>query len=84
MSTTAALIRDLAAQHGIDAEPTDYDRFADTLSSLAGDDGTLDEIERLLVHLSQRGFISRPEHLRLHVAYLRERRAAGSPEGAER
>jgi len=69
---TAAIIINLARQHGVSYTATPNDDWARNVTRLADDDVRLDEVELLLIGLQRSGYLSRPEALRLQVNYLRE------------
>ena len=72
--TAEIKIRKLAERNGVTGVRTSIDRLANDFARLAGDEPNLDEVEILLIHLAQRGIVSRQERQRLHSAYLREKR----------
>jgi hypothetical protein len=73
-SSTAALIREMAARHQVSYVPTQSDLLANHIARLSNDDVELDEIECTLIAL-QRGHIARNQLVHLQARYLRE--AAG-------
>jgi hypothetical protein len=74
-STTATLIREMAASHHVTYVPTQSDLLANHITRLSGDNVTLDEIECLLVALHRAGHVTREELVHLQARYLRESRA---------
>jgi hypothetical protein len=71
-SMTAARIRELARQHGVEYVETPNDTLARHITRLAGDDVHLDDVENLLIALQRRGYLSRTELVILQANYLRE------------
>lgn len=71
-SSTAALIRSMAAQHQVSYVPTQSDQFANQITRLSDDAIELDEIEHLLIALQRAGHISRDQLVHLQARYLRE------------
>jgi hypothetical protein len=71
-NSTAAHIRELAAQHHVTYVRTQSDLLADHMTRLADDAVQPDEIECMLVALHRAGHLSRRELVHLHVKYLRE------------
>jgi hypothetical protein len=71
-SSTAALIRDLAAAHRVSYTPTRVDALAGHITRLAGNSIDLDEIECMLIALQRAGHITRNELVHLQARYLRE------------
>ena len=71
-SSTAALIRDMAARHHVSYVATPTDVLASDITRLSGDTVRLDEIECLLVALQRAGHITRDELVQLQARYLRE------------
>jgi hypothetical protein len=70
----ASAIRELAAKHNVAYIETPTDVLGHHITRLSGDEVTLDETELLLLALQRAGHISRTDSVRLHVAYLREKR----------
>jgi len=66
---TAEHIQALAREHGVTAERSQLDDFADAVTRLAGDDVELDETEQLLVALTRKGILTAREMSDLAVAY---------------
>ena len=73
-SSTAALIRQMAAQHHVSYAPTQTDLLANHITRLSSDTVTLDEIECMLIGLQRAGHITRDELVHLQARYLREAR----------
>lgn len=65
----------LAKEHGIQYVETDSDRFAVLATELSGDTVKPDEVADLLLALMRANVIDGPTRLRLHLRYLKERRA---------
>lgn len=63
-------VRALSAAHGVTPAMDAYDRMAQVLTSLGGDDVKLDEVERLLVGLKRKGVIQGAEMVLLQSEYL--------------
>lgn len=74
--TTEAIIRALAARHGVAVQRTVLDDWADHASRLSGDDGVLDGVGELVVALRRVQAVDGIELTRLHSRYLDERDAA--------
>jgi hypothetical protein len=71
-NSTAAYIRELAAQHHVTYLPTQTDMLADDITRLAGDFVKLDEVERLLIGLQRAGHLTRNQLVHLQAQYLRD------------
>ena len=71
-TSTAALIREMAAQHHVTYVPTRSELLAGDITRLAGDHVRLDEVECLLVALQRAGHLSRNELVHLQARYLSE------------
>jgi hypothetical protein len=71
-NSTAAYIRELAAQHHVTYVLTQSDLLAQHMTRLADDAIQPDEIECMLFALHRAGHLSRRELVRLQVEYLRE------------
>lgn len=71
-SSTAARIREMAAQHDVRYVPTLSDLLANEITRLSSDTVKLDEIEYLLIALQRAGHITRNELVHLQASYLRE------------
>jgi hypothetical protein len=71
-SSTAALIREMAARHQVRYVATQTDRLAGDMTRLADDAVTLDEVECTLIALQRAGHITRNELVHLQARYLRE------------
>lgn len=71
-SSTAALIRDMAAKHEVAYVPTRSDLLAGHITRLSSDTVQLDEIECLLIALQRAGHITRDQLIQLQAQYLRE------------
>jgi len=66
---------ELAKHHNVSYIYNSMDQFADSVTSLAGDDVKHDHVEDLLVALKRAGKLSMQQVARLSVSYLRERHA---------
>lgn len=66
----------LANQHNVSYMYSSIDQFADSVTSLAGDDVKHDRVEDLLVALKRAGKLSMQQVALLSVNYLRERHAS--------
>lgn len=64
---------ELAKHHNVSYAYNSMDQFADSVTSLAGDDVKHDHVEDLLVALKRAGKLSMQQVARLSVSYLRER-----------
>lgn len=64
---------ELAKYHNVSYNYNSIDQFADSVTSLAGDDVKHDHVEDLLVALKRAGKLSMQQVARLSVSYLRER-----------
>jgi hypothetical protein len=73
-TSTAALIREMAAQHHVTYVPTESELFANDITRLAGDYVRLDEVECMLLALQRAGHLSRAELVHLQARYLSETR----------
>ena len=71
-NSTAAYIRELAAQHHVTYIQTPSDRLALDMTRLADDQIRPDEIECMLFALHRAGHLNRQEVVHLQVQYLRE------------
>lgn len=71
-SSTAVLIRDMAAKHHVSYVATQSDMLADHITRLSSDHVRLDDIEHLLIALQRAGHITRDQLIRLQAQYLRE------------
>ncbi|MDB5635156.1 MAG: hypothetical protein JWP51_64 [Bradyrhizobium sp.] len=71
-NSTAAYIRELAAQHHVTYTQTHSDRLALHMTRLADDAIRPDEIECMLFALHRAGHLSRQRLVHLQVKYLRE------------
>lgn len=67
-------VRGLAAFHGVRYEPTAADQWAETVTSLAGDDERSGPVQDLLVALKRAGKLTKDDMATLLVNYLRERK----------
>ena len=74
--TTEAIIRELAARHGVAVQRTALDDWADDATRLSGDDGVLDAVGELVVALRRAQAVDGIELTRLHSRYLDEQGAA--------
>lgn len=66
----------LASRHHVSYRYSSMDQFADSVTSLAGDDVKHDHVEDLLVALKRAGKLSMQQVALLSVNYLRERHAS--------
>jgi hypothetical protein len=71
-NSTAAYIRELAAQHHVSYVQTQSDVLAQHMTRLADDAIEPDEIECMLFALHRAGHLDRQQLIRLQVQYLRE------------
>lgn len=75
-ATTAEIkIRDLAKLHGVVAERTATDEWADVVANLSGDEVVSDEVMDLVVTLERRGFLTSEEGTRLYGEHVLEQAA---------
>ncbi|MEA2899057.1 MAG: hypothetical protein QOJ84_4672 [Bradyrhizobium sp.] len=81
-TSTAALIREMAAQHHVSYVPTRSELLASDITRLAGDHVRLDEVECLLVALQRAGHLSRNELVHLQARYLSETKPRRSTRSA--
>jgi hypothetical protein len=63
-------VRALAAEHGVTTQQDAYDRLAQVLTNLSGEEVVLDDVERLLVALKRKGVMGGREMLLLQAEYL--------------
>ena len=68
----AQFIRDLAHVHGVSHTRTPTDRWAETVTRLAGDEVRSGPIQDLLIALKRAGKLSTDDMAALLVNYLRE------------
>jgi hypothetical protein len=71
-SSTAALIREMAARYQVSYVPTQSDQLATHITRLSSDDVKFDEVECLLIALQRAGHITRDQLVHLQASYLRE------------
>lgn len=71
---TECYVRALALQHGVTEVVDRIGRMAVAATEFEGDDGVLDTVERLLVNLTKKGVLSKPDMLTLLGKYLLERK----------
>jgi hypothetical protein len=71
-SSTAALIREMAARFRVSYVPTQSDLLANHITRLSSDDVKLDEIECMLIALQRAGHVTRDRLVHLQARYLRE------------
>lgn len=71
--TTREYLLGLAETHGVTYTATAGDALANTITALADDEVTLDEVEKTLIALERAGVIAGNEVVPLHVRYLREK-----------
>jgi hypothetical protein len=74
-TSTATLIREMAAQHHVTYVPTESELLANDITRLAGDYVRLDEVECMLLALQRAGHLSRSQLVHLQARYLSETRA---------
>lgn len=67
-------VRRLAALHGVSYAPTAVDRWAETVTRLAGDEVRSGPVQDLLVALKRAGKLTKDDMAELLVNYLRERK----------
>lgn len=70
----AQFVRALARRHHISYSPTSTDRWAETVTRLAGDEVRSGPVQDLLVALKRAGKLSTDDMAALLVSYLRERK----------
>jgi hypothetical protein len=73
-TSTAALIREMAAKHRVTYSPTQSDLLANHITRLSSDTVRLDDVEHLLIALQRAGHITREQLVQLQARYLRETR----------
>ena len=71
-TSTATLIREMAAKYRVTYAPTQSDLLANHITRLSSDTVRLDDVECLLVALQRAGHISREQLVQLQARYLRE------------
>ena len=71
-----SFVIELAEQHNVSYTYNSMDQFADSVTTLAGDDVNHDRIEDLLVALKRAGKLSMQQVAQLSVNYLRERHSS--------
>ena len=74
-ASAEATIRALAADYGIDASEDGIDIWSEAVSSLAGDDVSLDEVGMSIARLREAKAVDGIELTKLHGRYLEERSA---------
>jgi len=67
---------ELAEHHNVSYSYSSMDQFADSVTTLAGDDIKHDRIKDLLVALKRAGKLSMQQVAQLSVNYLRERHSS--------
>jgi hypothetical protein len=70
--SAADQIRALARRHRVQFEELGLDRWANKVTSLAGDDVQLDDVEELLIALKRAGVLTSDQMTQFQIAYLRE------------
>ncbi|MDF7662226.1 hypothetical protein PUG81_24970 [Erwiniaceae bacterium L1_54_6] len=73
-ASVASQVLSIAATHNVSADRDNTSRMAVAITSLAGDDVTLDPIEQLLVNLKRKGILTKSEILAFQAKYLKEKR----------
>ena len=73
MTSIEQHIRNLAQQHNITSDVTSLDDMGNTITRLAGDDVVLDEVEMLIVHLGQQGYITGAQVLQYAHSWRKEK-----------
>lgn len=71
--TAETIIRELAARHGVEAQRTPLDDWADDVTRLSSDAVALDAVEELIAGLRRENFVDGIELTRLHSRHLDER-----------
>ena len=71
-----SFVIELAEQHNVSYTYNSMDQFADSVTTLAGDDVKHDSIEDLLVALKRAGKLSMQQVAQLSVNYLREQHSS--------
>jgi hypothetical protein len=71
--TAKQTIHQLAKQHGINHQHTEFDDWCDKISELSDSDVKLDETQLLLVELGRAGILTGKDNTLLHGQYLQER-----------
>ena len=71
-----SFVIELAEHHNVSYTYNSMDQFADSVTTLAGDDVKQDNIEDLLVALKRAGKLSMQQVAQLSVNYLRERHSS--------
>jgi len=71
-TSTATLIREMAAKYHVTYAPTQSDLLANHITRLSSDTVRLDDVECLLVALQRAGHITREQLVQLQARYLRE------------
>jgi hypothetical protein len=74
-----AFIERFAHAHNVSGERTRLDDWTEAVSRAAGDDITLDRVERLLVAVKRLGLINGRQAARLLTNYMREMNVAQRP-----
>jgi hypothetical protein len=74
VTSTEALIREMAARHHVAYVPTGLELLANDITRLAGDDVRLDEVECMLLALHRAGHLNRHQLVHLQARYLSETR----------
>jgi hypothetical protein len=71
-TSTASVIRRMAARNNVTAAVSENDLFAHHVTRLSGDDVLLDDVEQMVIALQRAGVLSRVQAVRLQARYLRE------------
>lgn len=75
-STVASRVIKMAKQHGVSYVENPMDNWANTVTTLAGDEVKADPIKDLIIVLKRAGKISKKEVASLMASYIKERRHA--------
>lgn len=75
----ARFVRDLARRYDVVYAPTAMDRWAETVTRLAGDEVRTGEVQNLLVALKRAGKVSAEDMATLLINHLRERKQGVRP-----
>jgi len=65
-------IHRLADEHGVVVHRSQLDDLADAITRMSGDDVLLDDTQRLLIALSDRGLVTAQQRMDLNIRYMRE------------
>ncbi|MBB6523252.1 hypothetical protein [Pseudoteredinibacter isoporae] len=75
------IIRELATRHNLDAHLSEDDYLGTDVAYIAGDDVTLDDVEKLLVNIAKLKIYNGLDISKLHARYLRELKSKSHTEG---